>query len=698
MVSSVKHPSGADISHGELGVYGEPADRLGVNKMVVYGHSLAYGIGATDADRDVTTHLASMLKAREMPRATSAAILHWHQASVPGDGGWAHILQNEIRKTRASTTLSALSNAGASTIAVTAGAAIANKDLLFVGTGASGSGGGEMLFVTAGGGTNTLTVSRPTGETTTARTHQSGEPVYVVPSGYVNLNPLYLLWYGINDLAASAIGSADPVIADRFMAPMRLAISRIRCAEIYEQDHVSCIYTGSWGAHSALTSANSGATYRAPSAVNAAVTIHVPENFQGGTIVLGFGAAASQTTEPVWSFTVDGNAAGTLNIRPNYSAVAKNNGYVKRLTGLSAGRHTVVATITTLGAGGGSYFDWWGIEAPRPPVVLVAGLNRPYSYSLTWPNWTNARRETTLNMGGGAAIGTTAFTMTAAPVAPIPGATVTFEEGAGNAETLEIAGTPTPTTTTFTTTSASTKTHAQSSALVFGMQDADVARVNTKIQALITEFDNRVVFVDTDTAINKNANYFASDGVHFTDEGAASLTDEFFGALMRAEGFTPSITSYTAVPTTPLPSEVVFCTNSGSALSAVNQAWVNMPSAVTELFGATAYRRTVDLTKCFEGRLHVGVLTNVGSGATTALRLQYSLDNGTTWKYIDRLATFAEGTGFEVAALNSAGSKVSAWAPIAAEALIKDVLLRVVGINGNATADPSFTYVIASFR
>jgi hypothetical protein len=268
----------------------------------------------------------------------------------------------------------------------------------------------------------------------------------------------------------------------------------------------------------------------------------------------------------------------------------------------------------------------------------------------------------------------------------------------GNSETLEGAATPTPTTTTFTTTAASTKSHAGSSALVFGFQDADVPVVNAMLQALVAEFDNRVVFADTDTVLAKNVAYFYHDGVHYNDAGHSVLTKSFFDKLMNSPGLEADMTSYTSVPTAPLPSNVTFTSYSGSAPSAVSDAWVNMPSAVTELFGGTAHRKLVDLTKCYEGCLQVGILTNLGSGATTALRLQYSLDGGTTWKYIDRLNTYAEGTGFEVAALNSAGSKRSAWIPIAAEALTKDVLLRVVGINGNATADPTFALVSASFR
>jgi hypothetical protein len=112
----------------------------------------------------------------------------------------------------------------------------------------------------------------------------------------------------------------------------------------------------------------------------------------------------------------------------------------------------------------------------------------------------------------------------------------------------------------------------------------------------------------------------------------------------------------------------------------IPRVWTNQPSAVTELFGLDYLRTKGDLTNDSQVRLLVNVIT-AGAGATTELRGQYSTDQS-AWNYLDG------GTGPGVA-INTAGLKVSAWVNLAAGAK-SDVFLRLVGINGDAVADPSF--------
>ena len=85
------------------------------------------------------------------------------------------------------------------------------------------------------------------------------------------------------------------------------------------------------------------------------------------------------------------------------------------------------------------------------------------------------------------------------------------------------------------------------------------------------------------------------------------------------------------------------------------------------------------------------MLSNVGqAGAgSAALRVQYSSDQS-AWNYLDG------GTGPSVT-ISTTGLKVSTWVALVAGAKA-DVFLRVVGINGDGSADPSFGNVILQVK
>jgi hypothetical protein len=91
-------------------------------------------------------------------------------------------------------------------------------------------------------------------------------------------------------------------------------------------------------------------------------------------------------------------------------------------------------------------------------------------------------------------------------------------------------------------------------------------------------------------------------------------------------------------------------------------------------------RTKADLTNASQTRL-LGNVETAGAGATTELRAQYSTDQS-TWNSLDG------GTGPSIA-INAVGLRVSSWVNIAAGAK-SDVFLRLVGINGDGAADPSF--------
>ena len=115
--------------------------------------------------------------------------------------------------------------------------------------------------------------------------------------------------------------------------------------------------------------------------------------------------------------------------------------------------------------------------------------------------------------------------------------------------------------------------------------------------------------------------------------------------------------------------------------------WTNQPAGLTELFGNTSSRLKADLGASTQVRL----LTNVSQAgaATSAMRVQYSTDQ-TSWSYLD-------GSSGPSVSINTTGLKVSSWVDVASGAK-SDVFLRVVGINGDGTADPSFGNLVLQVR
>ncbi|MFE5369248.1 SGNH/GDSL hydrolase family protein [Streptomyces mirabilis] len=64
-------------------------------------------------------------------------------------------------------------------------------------------------------------------------------------------------------------------------------------------------------------------------------------------------------------------------------------------------------------------------------------------------------------------------------------------------------------------------------------RDADVNTWNTAITSIVNEFDSMVQIADMDSALNKNTAYFASDGLHPNELGAALIVDAIYDARGR---------------------------------------------------------------------------------------------------------------------------------------------------------------------
>lgn len=200
----------------------------------------------------------------------------------------------------------------------------------------------------------------------------------------------------------------DYSVMARFQHALRTTISRYRAAAIFEETHASIAYTGTW-AQAGAAAYNSGSACKqcaTGTVAGSSFVITVPADFPGGTIAAGFTLVDdvnSFSTNGVYSFSVDGGAAQTMDTRglgiTGAGASANFLGAVMRLTGLSAGAHTVTVTFPT--PPNSVFFDYWQIEAKAPPLILL--LKQPvldatgYATYAT-PTLTDARIAT-LNAG-----------------------------------------------------------------------------------------------------------------------------------------------------------------------------------------------------------------------------------------------------------------------------------------------------------
>jgi hypothetical protein len=133
---------------------------------------------------------------------------------------------------------------------------------------------------------------------------------------------------------------------------------------------------------------------------------------------------------------------------------------------------------------------------------------------------------------------------------------------------------------------------------------------------------------------------------------------------------------------------IFFAGRTTAAQASTDMDWTAMPSAKTELFGATAFRRLLDLSRLSQISLSVEMGATAGIvGATLAL--EYATDLFTpVW-------TAIPGTAVSIA--NASGWTSSGWASIPAGAR-GVVQLRVVGTGGNNILAPRIVSVVGQAR
>jgi len=130
-----------------------------------------------------------------------------------------------------------------------------------------------------------------------------------------------------------------------------------------------------------------------------------------------------------------------------------------------------------------------------------------------------------------------------------------------------------------------------------------------------------------------------------------------------------------------------------SIFKTVGTGWGNMPAALTEIFANEVLRETVDLTYVTQFRLIINV-TTLGS-VNAELGVQYSTDSGTNFNGLDNGTQDSNST--VTASLSATGHITTAWTDLASGARA-DILLRIMGENGDGVADPAVSTVEVQFR
>lgn len=175
-----------------------------------------------------------------------------------------------------------------------------------------------------------------------------------------------------------------------------------------------------------------------------------------------------------------------------------------------------------------------------------------------------------------------------------------------------------------------------------------------------------------------NPNTIQQDGTH---RFATDVEKTTWNGKQNALGFTPANENHTHSNYAPLiPQEFTFI----GALT----AWTNKNVALQEFLNTNQRRLTIDLTNATQFRIIANVTTQGASASVTGI--QYSTDNGTTWRGLDN-GTANTNSTVTLSDLGT-GSKVTAWTNLAASAKA-DVLLRIAGSGGDGAADPAFSNI-----
>jgi hypothetical protein len=363
---------------------------------------------------------------------------------------------------------------------------------------------------------------------------------YSMGAPYVSQGGAYLLCWGTNDLG---VNGNTPQMNAAYTGVMTAIVSRCRCSIVHLANATTTIaYAGGFSTsgsdNAAWIDASSNGFVAFGSTLGATITITLPSDYNGEVVTIGFvteygtngGTVTYSGTAGVTGTTYTGNTMPAL-----FSTLSYMVRRITTLTAANAGQ-TIIMTISSLDSGGTVIFDGWWLEADNPPPVLVPNIPR-----LPYPGYTGYTFTLTASGLSGTAVSSTPSTITLTNAQGTVGiayaGTVTIPSAGG---TVTITYTSTTTTTLVgCTASGGSGNYSSNTMTSSGPTDSDVLTLNGAMVTAMGVFDDMVQIVDIDTALAKNAAWFAGDGVHPNDIGAARVADALAAALKRCVPNTP---------------------------------------------------------------------------------------------------------------------------------------------------------------
>lgn len=213
---------------------------------------------------------------------------------------------------------------------------------------------------------------------TLTRTPPAGTTIHGSP--YFSDGGGTIFCWGINDIGG--VSGTQTAIRAAFQQALRACISRARSSVVFE-DNSTVGGAPTYGAgFTQVTSSqdySSGSTVRqATTTTSATVTITLPSDYKGEPVSIQFSAMPGANGGTV---TFSGTAGVTGTLALTGVAPATPNSHlpvVRRITNLTASNagQTIIATVTSLDAGGAVLFDCWWLESLIPAPVIVCNVPR----------------------------------------------------------------------------------------------------------------------------------------------------------------------------------------------------------------------------------------------------------------------------------------------------------------------------------
>jgi hypothetical protein len=221
------------------------------------------------------------------------------------------------------------------------------------------------------------------------RQHHPYTTNYPFTAPFKPASQLVLLHYGYADLASYNNEAL-------FKETLRSVIRRYRSAAVFEDSHASVVFSGTWTTTTARDS-NSGDSRRFSTVNGSAVTITMPPAPAGNyNVIIGGVNASAFAQNGGLRWTVNGVSVGSKIVAPSSDTASNVSPTVFVIPNVPAGA-TIVGTLNTAD-GPYAQFDYWAIEAPEPPLVLVMKEPRMPDYGMFASGWALPANVTDANV------------------------------------------------------------------------------------------------------------------------------------------------------------------------------------------------------------------------------------------------------------------------------------------------------------